>query len=47
MICPPMIGHSQFAQYVIHSRTQAQQMLTFFTEKHGRTCSWPINLEVT
>lgn len=45
MICPPMIGHSQFAQYVIHSRTQAQQMLTFWTAKHGRTCSWPINLQ--
>lgn len=45
MICPPMVGHSQFSQYMMHSRHPAQQNLIFWTEKYGRTCMWPISLE--
>lgn len=44
MICPSMIGHSEFTQYAMHAHGIPQQMLCFYTEKHGRTCTWPINL---
>jgi len=43
-ICPPLIGHNQFSQYQMHRKSKAQQLLEFYSEKHGRTCSWPINL---
>lgn len=45
LICPPMIGREQFGQYKMHLASPARQMLCFYTEKHGRVCSWPINLE--
>jgi len=44
MICPPMIGREQFGQYKMHLASPARQMLLFYSEKHGRTCHWPINL---
>lgn len=44
MICPPMIGREQFGQYRLHLASPARQMLLFYSQKHGRTCAWPINL---
>jgi len=44
-ICPSLIGSSQFSRYLMHASTPAGAMLYFFTEKHGRTCTWRLNLE--
>jgi len=44
IICPPLIGHSQFSQYAVHERAPAQQLLAFFSEKHALMSMWPINL---
>lgn len=43
-ICPALIGPSQYSQYEMHSRSLAQQMIIFWSEKHGPTNRWPINL---
>lgn len=42
--CPSMIGANQFSRYKMHCATRAQQRLVFFTEKHGPTCEWMVNL---
>lgn len=44
VICPPMIGSSQFSRYLMHQSTPPGALLYYFTEKHGRTCSWRLNL---
>ena len=44
MLCPPVIGASQFARYYMHSTTPPGALVYFFTEKHGRTCNWRLNL---
>jgi len=44
IICPSLIGPNQFSQYRMHARSQARQLLTFWTEKHGMSTMWPINL---
>lgn len=41
---PSMIGANQFSQYKMHCASAAQQQLVFFTEKHGPTSNWLINL---
>lgn len=43
-ICPSLIGPSQYSQYEMHARKPAQQDILFWTERHGPTCRWPINL---
>jgi hypothetical protein len=43
-ICPSLVGPSQFSQYEMHARNPAQQDLIFWSEAHGPTCRWPINL---
>lgn len=42
--CPSMIGANQFSQYKMHCASAAQQRLVMFTEKHGPTSEWLINL---
>lgn len=44
VLCPPLIGASQFSRYLMHESTPAGALLYYFTEKHGRTCSWRLNL---
>jgi predicted phosphodiesterase len=44
IICPSLIGPNQFSQYRMHARSQARQLLTFWTKKHGLSTMWPINL---
>jgi len=44
VLCPPMIGSSQFSRYLMHQSTPPGALLYFFTEKHGRTSSWRLNL---
>lgn len=43
--CPSIIGGNQFSLYKMHSATTAGARLVYFTEKHGPTCEWLINLE--
>lgn|GEM_PF-5118028 len=45
VINPPLVGHSQYAQYGLHQRSLAQQMMTFWSKGQGRASVWPINLE--
>ena len=44
VMCPPLIGASQFSRYLMHQSTAPGALLYFFTEKHGKTCSWRLNL---
>ena len=41
---PSMIGDSQFGRYRLHRVSKAEQLLCFFTEKHGLMAQWPIKL---
>lgn len=43
--CPSVLGANQFSLYQMHSATAPGARLVFFTEKHGPTCEWLINLE--
>ena len=42
---PSMIGPSQYGRNKLHTKAPAGQRLDFFTEKHGRTVIWPLDLE--
>jgi len=44
IMCPSMIGDSQFGRYRLHRVSKAEQLLCFFTEKHGLAAQWPIKL---
>jgi hypothetical protein len=44
VLCPPIIGASQFSRYLMHESTAAGALLYYFTEKYGRTCFWRLNL---
>lgn len=44
-INPCMIGPNQFSKYKLHRSAAPQQKLFFFSENHGVTASWPINLK--
>jgi len=44
IICPCMIGPNQFSRFRLHRRSKPEQLLCFFTEKHGLINQWPIAL---
>jgi len=44
-ICPPIIGHNQYAQYEMHQRSPAGAFLALFSKRHGPVSEWPIHLE--
>lgn len=44
IICPSMIGPNQFSRFKLHRASSAEQLLTFFTKKHGLVTQWPIKL---
>lgn len=45
VLCPSMIGTSQYSFNKLHSVAKPQQLLCFANEKHGVSTFWPINLE--
>jgi len=44
VLCPSMIGANQFSRFRLHKRSTPEQLLTFFTEKHGMIQMQPIKL---
>jgi hypothetical protein len=44
ILCPSMIGSNQFSRFKLHRRSKPEQLLGFFTEKHGLVTQWPIML---
>lgn len=44
VLCPSMIGANQFSRFKLHRRSNPEQLLCFFTEKHGLISQWPIKL---
>lgn len=44
VLCPSMIGANQFSRFKLHRRSMAEQLLCFFTKKHGLVTQWPIKL---
>lgn len=44
IMCPALIGRNQFGQYKMHAPSKAQQRLSFFTGKYGKTWDCLINL---
>lgn len=43
-IHPSLVGPQQFSQYRMHKKSVVQQNLLFFTEKHGITSEWSLDL---
>lgn len=44
ILCPCMIGPNQFSRFKLHRQAKAEQLLCFFTKKHGIVTQWPIKL---
>ncbi|MBV6342815.1 hypothetical protein, partial [Candidatus Magnetobacterium casense] len=44
IMCPSMIGANQFSRFKLHRKSSPEQLLAFFTEKHGLVSQWPIKL---
>lgn len=44
VICPSMMGPNQYSRFRLHRRSEPEQLLCFFTEKHGLVTQWPIKL---
>jgi len=44
ILCPAMIGSNQYSRFRLHKHAIAQQLLCFFTRKHGLVTQWPIKL---
>jgi len=43
-ICPSMIGPNQYSRFKLHRAAPAEQLLSFFTQKHGYVAPWRIRL---
>lgn len=44
VLCPSMIGPSQFSRFKLHRVANPEQLLCFFDEKYGLLSQWPIKL---
>jgi len=44
ILCPSMIGANQYSRFRLHRRSIPEQLLCFFTKKHGLVTQWPIKL---
>jgi len=44
VMCPSMIGANQFSRFKLHRNSTPEQLLVFFTEKHGLIQQQPIKL---
>jgi hypothetical protein len=42
VLCPSMVGANQFSRFKLHKVARPEQLLCFFTGKHGLTTQWPI-----
>lgn len=45
IMCPSMIGNNQYSRFMLHRNSSPEQLLCFFTEKHGLINQWPIKLQ--
>jgi hypothetical protein len=44
IMCPSMIGNNQYSRFRLHRSSSPEQLLCFFTHKHGLINQWPIKL---
>ncbi len=44
IICPCMIGANQYSRFRLHRKSTSEQLLCFFTKKHGLISQWPVKL---